>query len=189
MNSEKVFKIFLIFLLICLIFGCSKKVKESFSSGSRTCCSVNDHHNCISCNAKKSVKDINDMCNKLSKENPCTRNELCVWRDQGPSNSKDKLWDNDTTKCKSIIQAGFNMNNFTKEENKKLKGSDEETPGKEYALLGQCLKKCEQDDKCKAIGFSLNRSKAKRCIIMKGTLSNDTKTRGGKFYKKKKNKK
>ena len=184
MNSEKVFKIFLIFLLICLIFGCSKKIKENFSSGSRTCCNVSDHHNCISCNAKKSVKDINDMCKKLRKENECTGNDLCVWRLQGPPTSKDKLW-SDSQKCKSIIQAGFKMNNFTKEENNKLKGESEEMPGKEYAVLGQCLKKCEQDDECKAIGFSSNGFKYRRCIIMKGTLSNDTKTRGGKFYKKK----
>lgn len=175
----KVFKIFLIFLLICLIFGCSKKVTESFSSGSRTCCSVSDHQNCISCKANKSVKEINDMCKNLIKEDKCTGNNLCVWRVQGG----DPLWDDRKLKCKSIIQAGFNMNNFEKKSDTKLKGSSESYSEDK---LGPCLKNCDQDKDCKAIRYSSSGG-SKKCIIMKGTLSNNNQNRGGKVYKKIKN--
>jgi hypothetical protein len=125
----------------------------------------------------------NKPCKSHRKEDICEKEDSCVWRDQGPPTSKDRLWKG-FPKCKSIIQAGFNMKNFTKDENT-LKGSDEDKPGKNYAILGQCLKNCEQDSNCKAIGYSSSKSKAKRCIIMKGDLSNGEETRGGKFYKKK----
>ena len=51
--------------------------------------------------------------------------------------------------------------------------------------MKKCVANCQGLNSSEAIGYSSSKSKAKRCIIMKGDLSNGEETRGGKFYKKK----
>jgi len=138
---------------------------------------MNDMKNDCNVNCKWKNNKCLSLCNIKKRKSECNQDDSCVWRVQGG----DPLWD-DRTKCKSIIQAGFNMNNFEKKSDTKLKGSSESYSGDK---LGPCLKKCDQDNDCKAIRYSSSGGREK-CTIMTGTLSNNNnQNRGGKVYKKK----